>query len=315
MTKRFIYLKFFCNIKSEIENGADIMADERKNHGQSSGEILISQLRVKDQYINDLAQAIDQHDDLQVYQLLEPVRYREEIDQGFDLKYGEHPFELVRDQRAELAHYLSDNLIDYLIQKFPFFYYREVEKGQFIVFFGNWWDRRQIGTLDSLNIELALDEDKLSQLEKALQAEEAGESLNGDQIAELSADNVRLQKLIDGQAELEKKKEELLQQQSDLAEKGGLFESAKVKEERQQLKDDLAKVEEEIQTANQAPSKIREQQKQILALSKEDTMLGLETAALKKSFTSFKEFHELTQSLYHNYLMDLLDEGQVKSNG
>ncbi|MCC3238327.1 hypothetical protein LLE95_12080, partial [Pediococcus acidilactici] len=120
-----------------------------------------------------------------------------------------------------LAHYLSDNLIDYLIQKFPFFYYREVEKGQFIVFFGNWWDRRQIGTLDSLNIELALDEDKLSQLEKALQAEEAGESLNGDQIAELSADNVRLQKLIDGQAELEKKKEELLQQQSDLAEKGG----------------------------------------------------------------------------------------------
>ena len=231
------------------------------------------------------------------------------------MKYGEHPFELVRDQRAELAHYLSDNLIDYLIQKFPFFYYREVEKGQFIVFFGNWWDRRQIGTLDSLNIELALDEDKLSQLEKALQAEEAGESLNGDQIAELSADNVRLQKLIDGQAELEKKKEELLQQQSDLAEKGGLFESAKVKEERQQLKDDLAKVEEEIQTANQAPSKIREQQKQILALSKEDTMLGLETAALKKSFTSFKEFHELTQNLYHNYLMDLLDEGQVKSNG
>lgn len=291
------------------------MADERKNHGQSSGEILISQLRVKDQYINDLAQAIDQHDDLQVYQLLEPVRYREEIDQGFDLKYGEHSFELVRDQRAELAHYLSDNLIDYLIQKFPFFYYREVEKGQFIVFFGNWWDRRQIGTLDSLNIELALDEDKLSQLEKALQAEEAGESLNGDQIAELSADNVRLQKLIDGQAELEKKKEELMQQQSDLAEKGGLFESAKVKEERQQLKDDLAKVEEEIQTAKQAPSKIREQQKQILALSKEDTMLGLETAALKKSFTSFKEFHELTQNLYHNYLMDLLDEGQVKSNG
>ncbi|ANI98039.1 hypothetical protein ACIPCB_02395 [Pediococcus pentosaceus] len=291
------------------------MADERMNHEESSRDILISQLKNKDQYINELAEAIDQHNDLRIYQLLGPLRYRDEINDAFNLEFGEYPFELVKDQRQELAHFLSDNLIDYLIEKFPFFYYREVEKGQFKVFFGNWWDRREIGTLDALNVEYTLDEEKLEKLEKALNIDEAGKTLNSDQINQLSAKNVELQKVVTAQTELEDKQKELMERQNNLSDKGGLFESNKIKEERQQIKEELAKIAEEEEQAAKAPEQIRNNQKQILVLSKEDTTLSFEIEALKKSFTSYSEFRETADQLYKNYLSSLLDEGQVKSNG
>lgn len=291
------------------------MADERMNHEESSRDILISQLKNKDQYINELAEAIDQHNDLRIYQLLGPLRYQDEINNAFNLEFGDYPFELVKDQRQDLAHFLSDNLIDYLIKKFPFFYYREVEKGQFKVFFGNWWDRREIGTLDALNVEYTLDEEKLEKVEKALNIDEADKTLNSDQINQLSAQNVELQKTVTAQAELEKKQQELMEQQNNLADKGGLFESNKIKEERQQIKDELAKIAEEAEQAAKAPEQIRNNQKQILVLSKEDTTLSLEIEALKKSFTSYREFRETADQLYKNYINSLLDEGQVKSNG
>lgn len=291
------------------------MADERMNHEESSRDILISQLKNKDQYINELAEAIDQHNDLRIYQLLGPLRYRDEINDAFNLEFGEYPFELVKDQRQDLAHFLSDNLIDYLIKQFPFFYYREVEKGQFTVFFGNWWDRREVGTLDALNVEYQLDEEKLEKLEKALNVDEPDKTLNSEQITSLSAENVELQKAVSSQKDREEKQKNLMEQQNSLADKGGLFESNKIKEERQQIKEELEKLAQEDEQAAKAPEKIRENQKQILALSKEDTTLGLEMDALKKSFTSFKEFRETTDNLYRNYISSLLDEGQVRSNG
>ncbi|TLQ04651.1 hypothetical protein FEZ51_04605 [Pediococcus stilesii] len=291
------------------------MADERMNHEESSRDILISQLKNKDQYINELAEAIDQHNDLRIYQLLGPLRYRDEINDAFNLEFGEYPFELVKDQRQDLAHFLSDNLIDYLIKQFPFFYYREVEKGRFTVFFGNWWDRREVGTLDALNVEYQLDEEKLEKLEKALNVDEPDKTLNSEQITSLSAENVELQKAVSSQKDREEKQKNLMEQQNSLADKGGLFESNKIKEERQQIKEELEKLAQEDEQASKAPEKIRENQKQILALSKEDTTLGLEMDALKKSFTSFKEFRETTDNLYRNYISSLLDEGQVRSNG
>lgn len=291
------------------------MADERMNHEESSRDILISQLKNKDQYINELAEAIDQHNDLRIYQLLGPLRYRDEINDAFNLEFGEYPFELVKDQRQDLAHFLSDNLIDYLIKQFPFFYYREVEKGRFTVFFGNWWDRREVGTLDALNVEYQLDEEKLEKLEKALNVDEPDKTLNSEQITSLSAENVELQKVVSSQKDREEKQKNLMEQQNSLADKGGLFESNKIKEERQQIKEELEKLAQEDEQAAKAPEKIRENQKQILALSKEDTTLGLEMDALKKSFTSFKEFRETTDNLYRNYISSLLDEGQVRSNG
>lgn len=288
------------------------MADERMNHEESSRDILISQLKNKDQYINELAEAIDQHNDLRIYQLLGPLRYRDEINDAFNLEFGDYPFELVKDQRQDLAHFLSDNLIDYLIKEFPFFYYREVEKGKFTVFFGNWWDRREVGMLDALNVEYDLDEEKLTKLEQALNVDVPDQTLNSEQINQLSAENVELQKVVAAQADRQAKEKELTEQQNSLSDKSGLFESNKIKEERQQIKEELASLAEEDQKASEAPTKIRENQKQILALSKEDTTLNLEMEALKKSFTSFKEFRETANSLYRNYIGSLLDEGQVK---
>ena len=285
------------------------MADTRVNHEQSSQDLLISKLKNKDSYINELEKAIGSHDDLLIYQLLNPVRYQKEINNDFTLDYGDNPFDLVKDQRADFAHFLSDNLIDYLISKFPFFYYREVEKGMFTVFFGNWWDRREVGSLDALNVEYELDDDKLSKLEEALKVDEPGKTLNSDRINELSAENVELQKLTVDDKSREEKKNELLKKQEELSEKGGIFESNKIKEERQSIKEELEKLEEATEKSSKAPEKIHKNQKEILALSKEDTTLGLEIQALKKSFTSYDEFIEATKTLYQDYINSMLSEG------
>lgn len=292
------------------------MADEQNNvAATSSRDILINNLELKNDYINDLAQAIDEHDDLRIYQLLGPLRYKSEITNSLDNKYGDHPFDLVQDQRAELAHFLGDNLIDYLIEKFPFFYYREVERGRFKVFFGNWWDRREFGELDTLNVEFNFDQTELKMLADTVELDADHKTYHFDEITELSDANVQLQSKIDTQKENAIKLADLQAQAAQLSDKGGLFESNKIKEERQSINDQITELSQLDQDATTAPAEMQKNQEKILALSKEDTTLGYEKDSLVKTFKTFESFENHVKRLYVDYLSSLIGKGSVNNNG
>ncbi|GEP19320.1 hypothetical protein [Pediococcus argentinicus] len=291
------------------------MADNIPNdQALSSKDLLIHHLELKNDYINDLAQAIDDHDDLKIYQLIGPLRYKAEITDSYKNKYGDHPFDLVKDQREEVAHFLSDNLIDYLAEKFPFFYYHEVSRGQFTVFFGNWWDRREFGTLDVLNVEFNFKADELDKLEQVLKIED-DKTINSDEIVKLSEENENLQNHLTDADKRSKKREELVKQQSELSDKGGLFESGKLKEERQDIANQIAELDKLDEVSGSAPQTIKDNQNKILALSKEDTTLGYEKDALTHTFKTFESFQNHVKRLYVDYLSSLIGKGSVKNNG
>ncbi|AEV95355.1 hypothetical protein [Pediococcus claussenii] len=287
------------------------MAEEQKVQDR---DLLLQNLENKDNYIVDLAKAISEHDDLTVYQMLNPVRYRDEISPSFDLKYGDNPFDLVKDQRIELSAFLSENFIKYLIETFPFFYYREVSKGEFAVFLGNWWDRRLFGKLDVLNTDFIFDQTELAKLKQTFELAEDEKTYNIEKINALTTENDALQKIIDGREERDEKRKKLRAQQAELSEKGGLFESNKVKEDRENLQKQLSELASQDEGAKDAPRKITENEQKILELSKEDTILSYERNAVLLKFKNFGDFSNHVDSLYVDYMSSLIGNSGVKDS-
>lgn len=274
--------------------------------------ILASALSEKVKYLSDLNDSIKNGNDLKVYELMDPNRFATEVK-------GEQPdqpatnfFGLAADLKARLSHHLSDKLIDYLGTTYPFFYYHEYDLGKFNIYFGNWWDHRMFGELDTINVRFNFAEDEYNTLAKSFELEAQNKRVNDDQMRELGQKNEKLTQLIEDQTKRDQRKEEIRKQIKENEEKSPMpWEAGKVKEEHQQLQNALLELTNIDEQASGARSEIKKNENQILALSKEETIYNLEKQNIRASFGSFEAFIENNNNLYAKYLQSLSKESQV----
>lgn len=311
----FIYLHFSDNI-DYINNGEKrgyIMERQMETDQFSQNDTLLSSaLNEKMQYLNDLNDSVKNGDDLQIYQLMDPNRYANELATEETEKSQTDHFGLASDLTAQLSHHLSNKLIDYLGATYPFFYYHEYELGKFHIYFGNWWDHRMFGELDPINVRFNFDDNEYQMLSKSFQLEAENRRVNDDTMQKLGDENERITKLIGEQDQRDKRKEEIREQLKENQEKSPMpWEAGKVKEERQRLNDEMLKLTQIDEEATGGRPTIKENENKILALSKEETILSLEKQNIRATFGSFDAFIENNNNLYTKYLQSLSKESQV----
>lgn len=274
----------------------------------SNGEVgtLISQTVTKKlEYLTALKAAVADHQDAKVYKLLDNQRYAAEIEHREQQANDPAVMNLVDDLADQLSNYLSKRLIDYLGKAYPFFYYEEYQTGHYRIYFGNWWDRRQFGDLDVLNIRFAFNKEEYDKLAKSFKLSEQGKKYNSAKIKDLSEENDHLQQLIDSSTEREQKKAQLQSELKDASSRSGLFESSKNKENRQEIVDQISQLEDETEEARGAQAKIKENNQAVLELSKENTILSYEQKSIIDTFGSFEDFELANRNLYADYLKHL----------
>lgn len=221
------------------------MANEEQQHGAVSiGEVINGQIATKIDYLQQLQNAIADHDDCQVYQLLDNQRYAAEIEHREQQPNDSRVMNLVDNLADQLSNYLSSNLIKYLGKAYPFFYYEEYQTGHYRVYFGNWWDRRQFGELDVLNIRFIFNREEYDKLAQAFKLSQAGKRYNSKRIGELSKENERLQSLIDDATTREQRRAELQEELKDITARSGIFESSRNRESRESIVEEIAHLED-----------------------------------------------------------------------
>ncbi|WP_311407044.1 exonuclease SbcC [Liquorilactobacillus uvarum] len=270
----------------------------------------------KARYLQTLAAAIQAQDDRLIYQLIDGERYSKEIQQAKHGSSDERNEQLVLDISDKLSQYLSGNLIAYLHETYPFFYFEQTSLGHFQFYFGNWWDRRLFGTLDVLKVRFDFDQTEYKKLELAFKLEVQKKRLNSDKIAAISQQTDQLQSLIDSQDSRDQEKEKVRLQLKKLAQDKVLpWEASKAKEAKQKLVERLSFLTDQDEKAQQAYKLIRESEEKVLALSKEDTLIGYEKQSIVAKFGGFENFTARNASLYRDYIADLIaTKGRVKIN-
>ncbi|WP_178197342.1 exonuclease SbcC [Ligilactobacillus sp. Marseille-Q7487] len=285
------------------------------NHAKATND-LANVLSTKLQYLQELADAVAKQDDCAIYRLIDQNRYQSEILQN-EVTDTDEPYKrLIADSYTQFSAYLSTNLIVFLRQRYPFFYFEETQTGQFRFYFGNWWGRRLFGTLDVLNVKFDFDEIEYQKLAQAFALEAQNKMINSDKIAQLSAKVDELQSLIDSQQQRDQQKDNLRHEiKRNSQEKALPWETGKLKEERQRLIAKLSELTELDEQAHDAHKKIRDYQEEILNLSKENTLLGYEKQSIVAKFGSFEGFEESNRILYRDYIAELIaKKGQVNVN-
>ncbi|KRL27364.1 hypothetical protein FD27_GL001122 [Limosilactobacillus frumenti DSM 13145] len=293
------------------------MATEQ--HQQSAQEVaalINNQIVNKIDFLQQFKAAVADHQDRRIYQLLDNQRYAKEIEHREQQSNNQSVMSLVDDLVDQLSHYLSVNLIDYLGKAYPFFYYEEYQTGHYRIYFGNWWDRREFGELDVLNVRFLFNQDEYAKLQKSFELVHENKRYNSDKIDKISQENDRLQDLIDHQREREERRAKLQDQLKEVSSHSGIWESSKNKESRQNIVDALQKLESEEQESRTAAQTIKDNEQVVLALSKENTILSYEQKSIIDTFGSFEDFELANRNLYASYLASLNDdEKQVNTDG
>lgn len=281
---------------------------ELPQHDQATDN-LTQVLVAKIEYLKSLEDAVKRQDDRLVYELIDTERYDKEVVQARHGRKNQGYDHLITDSYAFLNEYLSTKLIAYLREEYPFFYFEKTDLGQFQFYFGNWWGRRLFGQLDVLHLALNFDQEELAKLKESFELKAQGQRYNSTRIHELASENDRLQALIDGQDERDAQKSEIRQKIKELAqEKTSFWRSGEQKDEKQKLQAQLSDLSDLDQEANEAYQKIRDNEKVVLELSKEDTLLGYERESIVTKFGSFEAFQKQVASLYHDYLTKLVTQ-------
>lgn len=292
------------------------MATEQ--HQQSAQEVaaaINNQIVNKIDFLQQFKAAVADHQDRRIYQLLDNQRYAKEIEHREQQTNNQSVMSLVDDLVDQLSHYLSVNLIDYLGKAYPFFYYEEYQTGHYRIYFGNWWDRREFGELDVLNVRFLFNQEEYAKLQKSFELVHDNKRYNSDKIDKISQENDRLQDLIDHQREREDRRAKLQDQLKEVSSHSGIWESSKNKESRQNIVDALQKLESEEQESRTAAQTIKDNEQVVLALSKENTILSYEQKSIVDTFGSFEDFELANRNLYASYLASLSDEKQVNTDG
>lgn len=283
-----------------------ISGHEQAAHDVSG--IINQRIAEKVSFLRQVDEAVKDHHDKKIYQLLDNQRYAKEIEHREQQPNNQSVMSLVDDITNYLSNFLSIKLIDYLGKKYPFFYYEEYETGHYRIYFGNWWDRREFGELDVLNVRFLFNDDEYDKLKKTFELSRDNKRYNSDKIDKISAENDRLQDLIDHQREREEQRTELQEQLKDVSSRSGIWESTKNKKSRQSLIDALQKLEDEEEESRTAAQTIKDNEQVVLSLSKENTILSYEQKSILDTFGSFEDFELANRNLYANYIKSLSDD-------
>ena len=144
-----------------------ISGHEQAAHDVSG--IINQRIAEKVSFLRQVDEAVKDHHDKKIYQLLDNQRYAKEIEHREQQPNNQSVMSLVDDITNYLSNFLSIKLIDYLGKKYPFFYYEEYETGHYRIYFGNWWDRREFGELDVLNVRFLFNDDEYDKLKKTFE--------------------------------------------------------------------------------------------------------------------------------------------------
>jgi len=287
---------------------------ENQEQQANAADALTQVIAGKLDYLSTMQAAVQHGDDRKIYELLDQVRYYQEVKKTRANRSVNHLAELVDNIHPQISHYLSDNLIDYLGHIYPFFYYEEFTTGMFHIYFGNWWDRRLFGDLDVINVRFEFDKTEYQKLRDSFGLEGQGQRLNTSKIEAISAESEKLQELVDAQTTRDNEKTKLRDQLKENSGKSSMpWESGKVKGERQDIIDQLTQLADEDEKALNAHKLTKENDDKILVLSKEDTILNYEKQSIRDAFDDFEHFEAHNASLYADYLNSLLgkSEGEV----
>lgn len=286
--------------------------DNFEREKQDVGQKIDQAISHKIDYLTALRAAIKNHQDAKVYQLLDNQRYAAEIEHREQQANDTGVMNLVDNLADQLSNYLSKGLIDYLGRAYPFFYYEEYQTGHYRIYFGNWWDRREFGDLDVLNIRFAFNKTEYDKLAESFKLADQGKKYNSSRIEKLSQENDHLQQLIDSAEQRDRQKASLQSELKDANSRSGLFESSKNKEARQDIIDQISELEDEAEQARGAQAKIKQNNQQVLELSKENTILSYEQKSIMDTFESFEDFELANRNLYANYLKHLSQKSDGK---
>lgn len=271
----------------------------------SNQSVLQQKLQMKLDYLTSIQSAVVAGDDRQVYELLDSQKYDLKIRQKSEAETNRPLSVLVDDMKDELSHHLGQKLINYLSEKFPFFYYEETKLGVFQLYFGNWWDRRHFGILDTLSVKFIFNDDEYEKLVKAVELSARGQRYNAQVIEDTTRANETLQKIVDEQNQRDAERTQLLAQLSASEERGGLFGNRGQSEQREVLKERLKHLDSADAKAQTVPALIAENNTQILNYSKEDTILIYEQRAITDTFGTFEAFQQAVGNLYEEYVGSL----------
>ncbi|WP_283678229.1 hypothetical protein [Lentilactobacillus sp. Marseille-Q4993] len=289
------------------------MNETNDQFGQNDS-ILSKAVDQKVDYLNQLNESINNGDDLKIYELIDKNRYLTEFMKQEESMEPDY-FNLVSDLHDELSHHLSNRLIDYLGKTYPFFYYHEYQLGQFKIYFGNWWDHRMLGELDSINVKFMFDEDEFNRLADSFKLELDNRRVNDATMKSLADENENLTQLLEQQDQRDAQKDELRQKLQENEEKSPMpWEAAKIKEEKERLNSQLLELTNLDEKAAGGRQQIKENENKILALSKEETILTLEKQNIRSTFGSFEAFNDNNAHLYEKYLEYLQNESQVSDH-
>lgn len=111
--------------------------------------------------------------------------------------------------------------------------------------------------------------------------------------------------MIDHQREREERKEALQEQLKEISSRSGIWESSRNKESRQELVEQLQKLEDQEEESRNAAQTIKDNERVVLSLSKENTILSYEQKSIIDTFGSFEDFELANRNLYANYLASL----------
>lgn len=111
--------------------------------------------------------------------------------------------------------------------------------------------------------------------------------------------------MIDHQREREERKEALQEQLKEISSRSGIWESSRNKESRQELVEQLQKLEDQEEESRNAAQTIKDNERVVLSLSKENTILSYEQKSIIDIFGSFEDFELANRNLYANYLASL----------
>ncbi|UIF29738.1 exonuclease SbcC [Levilactobacillus brevis] len=287
---------------------------ENQEQQANAADALTQVIANKLDYLSTMQAAVQHGDDRKIYELLDQVRYYQEVKKTRADRSVNHLAELVDNIHPQISHYLSDKLIDYLGHIYPFFYYEEFTTGMFHIYFGNWWDRRLFGDLDVINVQFEFDKTEYQKLRDSFALESQSQRLNTSKIESISAESEKLQELVNAQPKRDNQKTQLREQLKENSGKSSMpWESGKVKTERQEIIDQLTELADQDEKALNAHKLIKENDDKILVLSKEDTILNYEKQSIRDAFDDFEHFEAHNASLYADYLNSLLgkSEGEV----
>ena len=276
------------------------------DYGQAT-KALAMVLKNKTDYLQTLAQAVANQDDRQVYQLINGEKYATEIQKARHIQADKANEQLVVDANDYLSDYLSQKLIAFLNERYPFFYFEETGRGHFQFYFGNWWGRRLFGTLDVLNVAFVFDEEEYQKLARSFEFEAQNKRLNTDTIERLSQENDEIKELLDSKNARDAEQERIRRKLKDLNQMKVMpWEASKQRERKQQLEDELNRYEKLDAKVFDGYQRIHDNEKKILALSKEDTLLGYEKQSILAKFGSFADFEAQNKVLYRDYIANLI---------